>query len=71
MSKSMTEIKAMLNLGSFNVNDAPYYYGCKVCGNKFKTQYGQYNHIDRKDHRGAVLNEMNEIITKENKLGDR
>ena len=68
----------MLNLCSFNVNDAPYYYGCKVCGNKFKTESGQYNHIDRlvldvsdEDHRHALLNEMNEIITKEYKLGEK
>jgi len=71
MSKSMTQIIAEENLLSFDVNDAPYYYGCKVCGNKFKTQYGQYNHIDREDHRDAVLNEMNGIITKERKLGGK
>jgi len=65
MSDSMTEIEAKLNLLSFNVDNAPYYYGCKVCGNKFKTEYGQYNHIDREDHREDVLNEMNEIIKKE------
>ena len=62
MIKSMTEIKAQLNLLSFNVDDAPHYYGCKVCGNKFKTEYGQYNHIDREDHRESVFNEMNRII---------
>jgi len=65
MSNSMTKITAQLNLLSFNVDNAPYYYGCKVCGNKFKTEYGQYNHIDRADHRDAVLNEMNNIIKKE------
>jgi|TARA_R100001530_G_C4296903_1_gene149469 hypothetical protein len=62
MTKSMTEVKAQLNLLSFNVDDAPHYYGCKVCGNKFKTEYGQYNHINREDHRESVINEMNKII---------
>ena len=70
MTKSMTEIKAQENLLSFSVDDAPYYYSCRVCGNKFKTQYGQYNHIDREDHRDAVINEMNEIISNELELGE-
>ena len=70
MSKSMTEIKAQLNLLSSNIDDAPHYYGCKVCGNKFKTEYGQYNHIDREDHRDAVINEMNEIISNELERGE-
>ena len=65
MDHSMTEIKAILELCSFNVDDAPYYYGCKVCGNKFKTEYGQYNHLDRADHKDALFNKMNEIIKKE------
>ena len=69
MDISMIRINAKLNLLSFNVDKAPKYYGCKVCGSRFKTEYGQYNHIDRKDHADAVENEMNRLIEKELKQG--
>jgi hypothetical protein len=60
--KSITQIKAELNMFSFNVNNRPYYYKCNVCGNKFKTESGTYNHINREDHTTSVLKEMDKIL---------
>ena len=47
---------------SFSVDNRPYYWECKVCGNKFKTERGTYSHIDRKDHKKPVTKEMDRII---------
>ena len=62
MTKSMIQIKAELNMFSFSVDNRPYYWECKVCGNKFKTERGTYSHIDRKDHTKPVTKEMDRII---------
>ena len=62
MSKSMIQIKAEINMFSFSVDNRPYYWECKVCGNKFKTERSTYSHIDRKDHKKPVTKEMDRII---------
>ena len=62
MTKSMIQIKAELNMFSFSVDNRPYYWECKVCGNKFKTERSTYSHIDRKDHTKPVTKEMDRII---------
>lgn len=61
----MTQIKAELNMFEFDTEKRPYYWTCKVCGNKFKTERGTYNHIERKDHAEAVMREMDRIIIEE------
>ena len=67
MNNSMVQIQAELNLFSFDVEKRPYYWKCKVCGNKFKTENGTYNHIARMDHSEPVRREMSRIITQEAK----
>jgi hypothetical protein len=61
--KSMTQIQAELNAFEFDTELRPFYWSCKVCGHKFKTIRGTYNHIGRKDHTAYVLKEMDRITT--------
>ena len=62
MSISMTQIEAEMSLFEFDPEKRPYYWTCKVCGNKFKTEGGTYHHIARKDHDKAVYKAMDCII---------
>jgi hypothetical protein len=59
--KSMIQIQAELNAFEFDTELRPFYWSCKVCGHKFKTIRGTYNHIGRKDHSNYVLREMNRL----------
>ena len=67
MAITMTQIQAELNMFEFDAEKRPYYWTCKVCGNKFKTERGTYNHIERKDHDEAVMKEMDAITKAEEK----
>lgn len=66
MKKEWTQIQAEMNLqGCVPGAKKPWF--CKVCGNKFKSDYGFYNHIDNKgneeQHDKAIRVEMNKIIS--------
>jgi len=58
--KSMTQIEAELNMFKYAPENDRYI--CNVCGNKFKTERGTFNHINRKDHLEAVMKEMDKIV---------
>ena len=60
---SMAQTQAEINTFEFDTELRPYYWKCKVCGSKFKTERGTYNHIGRKDHTAYVLREMDRITT--------
>ena len=57
----MIQIQAEINSFEFDTELRPYYWKCKACGNKFKTERGTYIHISRDDHSNYVLREMNRL----------